>query len=65
VIVSGNTFFNPYSYAIVLEEDTTVPAGTMQMNVVSNNTLLTWNIDYPMIRMNDQNDNIGSLAQLS
>jgi VCBS repeat-containing protein len=65
VIVSGNTFFNPYSYAVVVEEDTTVPAGTMQMNSISSNTLLTWNVDYPMIRMNDQNDAIGMLADLS
>lgn len=35
------------------------------MNSISSNTLLTWNVDYPMIRMNDQNDAIGTLADLS
>jgi hypothetical protein len=65
MIVSGNTFFKPYSYAITAREDTTVPAGTMQMNSISNNTLLTWNADYPMIQLNDENDAIGTIADLS
>ena len=64
-IISGNTFYLPSTSALSIVEDSRVPAGTVQNNVVSGNIFLTRNISVPMVSIDDQNDDIGTLADIS
>jgi parallel beta-helix repeat protein len=63
--VSGNTIFNPRARAIHMLENTETYTGVVQSNTVNNNTILTYNPNYSMIRIDDQIDAIGVLATLS
>jgi len=63
--LSNNTFYNPVTHALVVTETSAVPAGTVQFNNGYNNTFLTHNPAYPMVRIDDQNDDIGTLISLS
>ncbi|MFZ2255783.1 MAG: Ig-like domain-containing protein [Patescibacteria group bacterium] len=65
VTISDNTFYLPSTNAISIIEDASVPAGAVQNNMIMGNTLLTHNTSVPMIYIDDQNDDIGTLATLS
>lgn len=63
--IQNNTIYNPQTYGIHVVEDGATYTGVVQSNVLSQNTILTWNPDYPMIQMDDQVDALDDLAALS
>jgi parallel beta-helix repeat protein/VCBS repeat-containing protein len=62
VTISGNTLFNPRTLAIEISESS---VDTTYGNIISDNTLLTYNPDYPMVKIHDTVDASGTLATLS
>ena len=62
VTIDGNTFYHPRTIALVIEEDI---ADTTFANSVTNNTFVTYNPNYPMVRIDDRIDASGSLAIFS
>lgn len=64
--ISNNVLYNPRTYAIhVLEDDTSGSGEVVESNTISNNTILTYNPDYSMVRIEDTVNNLGTLATLS
>lgn len=63
--ISNNTIYNPRTYGIHVEEDGATYIGVVQSNDINNNTILTYNPDYSMVRVEDKVDNIGVLANFS
>ena len=60
--ISNNTIYNPRTYGIRVVEDGSTYTGVVQSNAINNNTILTYNPDYSMVRVEDKVDNIGTLA---
>lgn len=63
--LSNNIFYNPRTFAVLVEENLATYTGLVQSNTFSTNTIHAYNPDYSMVRIDDRLDQNGTLATLS